>query len=203
MRRGLLRKRGRRRPRSSSSQIVYLVSGHVDIKPSHVNIRRSGRRVKYDLEVSPDAAAELRSGRTFVVVSHGRPNGTVTWYRSDRGSAQRWLWVGMDSPPKGARLYLYACMAGRRLPRWLRRCEALGHFDEVPMPVNGARAVVMRYFDEVDRVIDDRSLEPSDWRVELVRHLDEAHAAEVANPTGYLCSAALLMLRRSWGFGNV
>jgi hypothetical protein len=105
----------------------------------------------------------------------------------------------MPNPPQGARIYLYACLAGERLARFLRRCEAFGHSDVVPMPLDGAKRVVLRYLDEVDRLM--RGDEPiGNWRKRLGRLVNEAYALEVERPTGLLNATALLMLRRSLGY---
>jgi hypothetical protein len=175
------------------------VSGDENIRPSDDVLRRSGRRVRFDNEVRDVAADELRAGGRFVVVAHGRSDGTVLWFCSKRGNASRWLWVGMPNPPQNTRIYLYACLAGIRLPRFLRRCEAFGHSDEIPMPTGGAQEVVLRYFDEVDRLMRHNEA-ITDWRVVLGLYVNEAYAEEVERPTGLLSAAALLMLRRSLGY---
>ena len=190
----------KQRPRRSRLRsITYLVSGDDNIRPTDAVLRRSGRRVRSDDEVGPVAAMELRVGGRFVVVAHGRADGTVLWHSAKTGVSVRWLWVGMSNPPHDARVYLYACLAGRRLPRFLKRCDVFGHSDVVPMPTGGAQEVVLLYLDEVDSLMrSDAAIDK--WQEMLARYVNQAYAAEVQQPSGLLKTAALLMLRRSLGF---
>jgi hypothetical protein len=141
----------------------------------------------------------LRVGGRFVVVAHGRSDGTVLWFWSTTRSGARWLWVNMPNPPKDVRVYLYVCLAGAKLARFLRRCEAFGHSDVVPMPTGGAQEVVLRYLDQVDRLMRS-DIPPSDWRARLGHYVNDAYVAEVSQPTSLLAAPLLLMLRRSLGF---
>jgi hypothetical protein len=186
--------------RARRGTVWYLVSGDPTIRPSDQNIRRSGRRVRYDVQVCPQAHRELRAGQRFVVVAHGRADGTVLWCDASGGEPRRWLWAGMAHPPANARVYVYACSAGPRVLRALRRCEALAHSDAVPMPVGNARALVLRYFREVDHLLADRHSSPADWHAHLAEYVNRAYADEVANPSSILGPGLLLMLRRSLGY---
>jgi hypothetical protein len=157
--------------------------------------------VRSDNEVGAVAAGELNPGGRFVVVAHGRADGTVLWHSSKTGSTVRWLWVGMSDPPRDARIYLYTCFAGRKLSRFLKKCDVFGHCDVVPMPTGGAQGVILLYLDEVDRLM--RSDPATDqWQTILARYVNQAYTAEVQQPTGLLNTAALLMLRRSLGFSD-
>jgi hypothetical protein len=151
--------------------------------------------------VAAVAADELHEGGRFVVVAHGRADGTVLWFSSNAGTVIRWLWVGMPRPPKKARVYLYACLAGRKLSRFLKHCDAFGHSDVVPMPTGGAQGVVLRYFDEVDRLMR-RDGTTQHWRATLGRYINDVYVKEIEQPTGLLTVPALLMLRRSLGFSD-
>lgn len=69
------------------------------------------------------------------------------------------------------------------------------------MPTGGAQEVVLRYFDEVDRLMR-RDGTIQDWRVSLARHVNEAYVEEIERPTGMLKAPALLILRRSLGYSD-
>jgi hypothetical protein len=177
------------------------VSGDDNIRPSHENLRRSGRRVRYDTQVDHNAARELKARGRFVVIAHGRSDGTVMWFSSARGTAARWLWVGMKAPPVGARLYLYSCYAGKELPTCLNRCECFGHSDEVPMPTKGTKKVVLRFLDEVDRLIQNHKTKVSSWRATLGAYVNRALVEEAEKAdSDFMNSVALLLLRRSLGY---
>jgi hypothetical protein len=182
--------------------VTYLVSGDETIRPSHRNLRRTGRRVRFDSEVNQDAAIALKSGRRFVVVAHGRADGTVMWFSSKGGVSARWLWVGMRRPPAGTRVYLYSCKAGIQLPQHLKRCECFGHVDDVPMPTGITKTVVLRYLNQVDRLVGDRESDVNDWRPRLAKYVNKRLEAEVERPTGFMNSVALQMLRRSLGYAD-
>src|SRR4051812_30201883 len=109
--------------------IMYLISGDDDIKASFEAVLSSGRRVLHDMEVNVQASAAIRKKRRYVVIAHGSKHGTVQWYRSDTATSARWLWVGMPSPPTGARIYLYSCHAGEQLSAHLQLCQCFGHSD--------------------------------------------------------------------------
>jgi hypothetical protein len=180
---------------------MYLVSGDENIRPSHRNLRQSGRRVRYDTQVSDDAAVELRARGRFVVVAHGRQDGTVMWFSSTRGTAARWLWVGMEKPPVQSRVYLYSCNAGEKLSTFLEHCESFGHSGEVPMPTAGTRRMVLRYLDEVDRLMRDRRSDVATWRTTLGAYINRALVGEAEKKNGsFMNSVALQLLRRSLGF---
>src|SRR6266849_10894103 len=99
---------------------VYLISGGDDVAPAAVGLLGRGRQVIHDDAVDDDAHQILRPteqfGRHFVVVAHGTTEGTVRWYKSERATAESWIWVGMANPPEGVRIYLYCCHVGRHLP---------------------------------------------------------------------------------------
>ncbi len=181
---------------------MYLVSGDENIRPSDDNLRRTGRRVRFDDDVDDDAAVELREGKAFVVLAHGQANGTIKWFKSSRGSSARWLWVGMPRPPRRARLYLYSCHAGRRLPHFLKHCEAFGHVDVVPMPVGEARDAVLGFLTQVDWLVSDTPFDFDEWRGHLAEYVNRKYAAEVENPTGISIAGSLLVLRRSLGYDD-
>jgi hypothetical protein len=180
---------------------VYLVSGDENIRPSHENLRRSGRRVRYDTQVNDNAALELKARGRFVVVAHGRSDGTIMWFSSARGNAAAWLWVGMETPPVGTRFYLYSCYAGEKLHAHFQRCECFGHSGEVPMPTSGTRKVVLRYLDEVDRLIQNHKSELSTWRATLGAYVNRLLVEEAEKSNGsFINSVALQMLRKSLGY---
>jgi hypothetical protein len=190
-----------RRKRRNRLPLTYLVSGDENIRPSQTNLRQSGRRVRYDHQVSDDAAVALRALGRFVVVAHGRSDGTVMWFNSTRGTAARWLWVGMDKPPVRSRVYLYSCNAGEKLSSFLERCECFGHSAEVPMPTAGTRAVVLRYLDEVDRLVQAPGSDVSTWRATLGAYINRALVEEAEKSDGdFMNSVALQLLRRSLGY---
>jgi hypothetical protein len=176
---------------------MYLVSGAPDIVPSDVNLRRTGRRIRYDTQVAGNAAAFLRAGRRYVVVAHGNHDGTVTWFRSDANENSRWLWVGMSPAPRGARVYLYCCNAGPKLARFLKHCECIGHSAPVPAPVNEATAVVLTFLDEVDRLMRSPRFDASDWKAKLAEFVNEQWNNEIDQPTSILASALWLLLSDS------
>jgi hypothetical protein len=186
------------------SIVTYLVSGDQDICPCHELLRRTsryrGRRVRHDAEVSETAADEMISGRSYVVIAHGSKDGTVKWFRSDTGSAARWLWVGMRRPPRGARVYLYSCYAGRKLPHFLRYCECFGHTDVVPMPRGGGKDAVLAFLDQVDRVLRDSPYDAEVWRVRLGAYVNAAFVKAVENPSPLGNALPLFILRKSLGF---
>jgi hypothetical protein len=180
---------------------MYLVSGDNDIRPSHENLLRSGRRVRYDTQVDNNAAVELKARGCFVVIAHGRSDGTVMWFSSARGTADRWLWVGMEAPPVGARLYLYSCRVGKELPAYLDLCECFGHWDDVPMPTGITEHAVLRFLDEVDRLIQDHRSDVSCWRATLGAYVNRALVEEAEKAdSNYMDSVAFHMLRQSLGY---
>ena len=179
--------------------VLYLVSGDDNIKPSHDVLRRTGRRVRYDDAVSDDAALELREGKQFIVVAHGQSDGTVSWFSSSRGSASRWVWVGMDRPPRRTRVYFYSCKAGKKLPHYLKDCESFGHVDVVPMPTGAVKSVVLGFLKQVEYLVSSTHFDFARWRDYLARYVNKALVQEVENPTGLLNANSLLMLRRSLG----
>lgn len=122
------------------------------------------------------------------------------WFNSDVGRPVRWLWVGMRNPPRRARLYLYACSAGERLCHFMRHCVSMGHSKVVPMPSARANDVVMRYLDEVDRVLADAALDPNDWKNHLAQFLDDELVRVVENPDDMLDVPTVHILRRSLGY---
>lgn len=186
---------------AATRSVLYLVSGAEDIQPSHSNLQRKGRRVKFDCAVSDNAADVLRDGRRYVVVAHGNADGTVKWFNSSRGSALPWLWVNMAGPPKGSRIYLYACRVGRLLPRFLKHCEAFGHSHDVPMPLGAMRDVVLRFLDKVHELMSTKTFDSEGWRTLLAKHVNDELVEEVNRPSGNMMTVpALSMLRRSLGY---
>lgn len=194
------RSRAEARAASHDPSVLYLVSGDANIRPSHTNLRRAGKRVRFDVEVSDDAFQEFKAGKRYVVVAHGTADGkTVKWFKSATGASRPWLWVGMRRPPRDARIYLYACHAGRKLPRYLRSCEAFGHLDEVPMPTGGARDAVLGFLSEVEAVVANWPHNAATWRAHLADFVNRAYVAEIEGRTGLLTGQALLLLRKSLG----
>ena len=177
---------------------VYLVSADANIKPSDEVLRRTGRRVRYGAEVDKEAAIAMKPGGRFVVVAHGRDDGTVMWLGGDDDRPGRWLWIGMRKPPKESEVYLYSCRAGKKLPRHLKHCKCLGHVDVVPSPLGGRKDVVIGFLDEVDRVMRI-STSPVEWHQGLVAYVDSLYvkAVERSATLGYFLP--LLILRKSLG----
>jgi len=108
----------------------------------------------------------------------------------------------METPPVGSRVYLYSCNAGEKLPSFLlEHCECFGHLTEVPMPTAGTRAVVLRYLDEVDRLIRDHRSDVGTWRATLGAYINRALVQEAEKSDGsFMNSVALQLLRRSLGY---
>lgn len=186
--------------RAPRRRVPYLVSGDENIYPAHTNLKRSGRPVRHDTQVADNAADTIKTGRRFVVIAHGNAAGTISWFNSDRGTTAPWLWVGMPDPPSGGRVYLYACSAGERLRRFLTKCECFGHSTPVPMPTGGTEDVVLRYLDEVDRLMLQSEMDYATWRERLGRFVNREYAVEVLNRTGALNAAAWALLRESLGY---
>ena len=178
---------------------VYLVSGDTNIRPADVNLRRSGRKVRYDTKVDIQASRALTPGRPYVVVAHGTRTGIVTLYRSDIGRSRDWLWAGMSTPPRGVRFYLYACYGGLTLPARLKGCECAGHVGEVPMPTLASKREVLRFLGQVDRYMTAATWDSKGVRRALARHVNDRLAAEADKGTDIGSIAALLVLRRSLG----
>ncbi|MBA3578978.1 MAG: hypothetical protein H0W42_03235 [Gemmatimonadaceae bacterium] len=186
-----------------TSAITYLVSGDENIRPCDKVLKRTARRVRYDTEVSHNAQDELKPSRRFVVVAHGRRDGTVMWFRSDEGAAAPWLWIGMRKPPKGAHIYLYSCHA-RKIARHLRHCMCFGHGGVVPMPTGAKNDVVLAYLDQVDRVMREQSYGVAEWRAALNAYVDQAWVSEAEDPTegDHEKALTLHILRKSLGNPN-
>jgi hypothetical protein len=180
--------------------ITYLVSGDDDIRPADSVIRRTGRRVRYDNEVNDEAATELRPGKLYIVVAHGSEHGTVSWFKSSRNTVQSWLWVDMPRPPRNVRVYLYSCRVGRRLPRFLKHCEAFGHVDVVPMPLDAATDLVLGFLAQVELLMTSSEFDPDEWRRQLGEYVNRLLVQEVEARTGLLTGSLLVMLRRSLGY---
>ncbi len=182
--------------------ITYLVSGDEDIHPSHENIQRTGRRVRHGRQVDGDARRVLRPGHRFVVVAHGnRAGNTVSWFRDDWDDAQPWLYVGMKQPPRGARIHLYSCFAGKKLPRFLKKSEVFGHKHAVPTPTGPAKAIVLAFFDQVEPLFDLADFDREHWRTTLGEYVNELLVQETANLHQSARSMAVLqILRKSLGY---
>lgn len=178
--------------------VTYLVSGHVDIAPTHENLRRAGRRVRHDRDVDLDAARALRS--PAIVISHGSAAGTITWVSSVDGVERDWLWVGMDQAPQNVRVYLYSCSAGPALRRFLRSSEVLGHCDRVPMPVDNARDVVISFLGEVEKAMLIRQSTAADWEARIGKYINARVAEALEGLTSDGDAVALLYLQKSLGY---
>ena len=179
--------------------VTYLVSGDSTISPGDRILKRSRRNVRYDTQVNRSAATAMKAGSRYVVIAHGNPDGTVMWFRSDSPPASPWLWSPMANPPKKARIYLYSCHAGKELPRFLKSCECFGHTNVVPTLIGGANDVVLRYLNEVPRLMESSTYNAKDWRAHLGRFVNDALVREVQNSTAILAVYKLLMLRKSLG----
>ncbi len=161
-------------------------------------LRKSGRYVRHDNDVDELAARILRGRNRFVVVAHGSDDGTIHWFKSDRGTSDRWLWVGMKKPPKNARVHLYACSAGTKLVPSLKQCESFGHSDSVPMPVGRQRHVVLGFLDRADRALRRSTYDVDAWRKELGDYVNQALDVESRKKKNALLNVSLLLkLRRS------
>lgn len=179
--------------------VTYLVSGDESITESEANLRESGRRVRHDTAVDARAAVAMKRDKRYVVVAHGSGDGTVMWFRSDGDGAKKWLWVGMGSPPKGARIYLYSCQGGKELPQYLKHCECFGHDGDVPMPHGSGKDIVLAYLDTVDRIMTDSNYNRDTWRAILGSWVNDSLADEAENPR-FGNALYLLMLRKSLGY---
>lgn len=165
-----------------------------------MNIRRTGRRVQHGVEVDGDASVALKAGKRYVVVAHGIEKGTtVLWFRDDWKKARRWLFVGMKTPPKDTRVYLYCCYAGKKLPHFLKGCEVFGHTDTVPTPIGPSRDIVLAFFGEVEKLLKT-DFDHDTWRAALGDYVNRLYAAEVQNPTSIWGAPVLAILRKSLGF---
>lgn len=173
------------------------MTGAGDVLPTHENLRRSGRRVRHGQEVQRSAAEELRSGMKYVVVAHGDDSGTIYWSLHEDEEDSRWLWVGMEQTPSRARIYLYCCNAGPQISRYLKDCECFGHCSPVPAPVDEARDVVLDYFGEVDRLMNEEGFSVGEWRERLSTFVGERLDAELEAPTSLLGPSFYLALSRS------
>ena len=103
----------------------------------------------------------------------------------------------MPNPPRGARVYLYSCLAGRLFPRWIRNCEVFGHFDEVPTPAGEIEEVVLSFLGRVDALVAGASFDRVEWRNQLLRYVEKAYVKEAERPSGILKLPALYILRKS------
>lgn len=183
---------------------VYLVSGGDDVAPAVVGLQARGRHVLHDDAVHDDAhhtlhhTAEL--GSHFVVVAHGRADGTVRWYKTARATAEDWLWVGMPNPPQNVRIYLYCCHVGKHLPGLLANCEAFGHVDSVPIPNGVDDALILDFLDQVEELVHEEIFDREEWRTRLIAYVEAAFAAEVEQPSSLLGAPTLFLLLRSLGY---
>jgi len=176
---------------------TYLVTGAPDVSPSDQNVRRSGRRVRFDTQVPNRAASAIRAGRRYVVIAHGDSEGTVFWFRSDLGSSVKWMWVGMRDAPRAARVYLYCCHVGPELTRFLKRCESFGHCSSVPAPVDEAEAIVLDYLSKVDELMRRNTFDAGNWRKELQDHVAQRLSDELDVGTSVRSISTWLMLGNS------
>lgn len=183
---------------------VYLVSGSDDIISAVGALQSRGRLVRHDNDVDDEAHEALRGspelGNRFVVLAHGRRDGTVRWHKTARGTSANWLWVGMPNPPRHARLYLYCCHTGIHLPGSLAECEAFGHVDRVPIPEGEGDALVLDFLEQVDALMQGAVFDREAWRQQLIGYVQVAYAAEVEAPSGLLGAPTLLLLLRSLGY---
>lgn len=186
----------------SSNRPVYLVSGDENIRPSDRNLRQAGRVVRTDNEVDEHARSELALAPCFVVVAHGREDGTILWFSSNRGTSVPWLWVGMPEPPTDTRLYLYSCRAGNVLPPSLTRCECAGHVTDVPMPTGGMQEEVLSFLDQVDNLVGNPDSNAVKWHSRLSAYVNRRLVEEAETQGPWVNSVALQMLRRSLGYAD-
>jgi hypothetical protein len=69
------------------------------------------------------------------------------------------------------------------------------------MPTAGTRAVILRYLDEVDRLVRDHRSGVDTWREVLGAYVNRALVEEAEKSDGsFMDSVALQLLRRSLGF---
>ena len=69
------------------------------------------------------------------------------------------------------------------------------------MPTAGTRAIVLRYLDEVDRLVRDHRSDLDTWRETLGAYVNRALVEEAEKSDGnFMDSVALQLLRRSLGF---
>lgn len=177
--------------------VTYLVTGASDVVPTHENLRRSGRRVKYGSEVTRTAPEELRLGMKYVVVAHGDQDGVIYWSNDGAGDEIPWLWPGMNPAPGRARVYLYCCNAGPELTRALKSCDCFGHSSKIPAPVNEARAVVLEYLNEVDRLMEGEEFNVGSWRDQLIKFVGIQWDRELEEPTSLLGPSFWMSLAKS------
>lgn len=178
--------------------LTYLVSGAPDIYPTHEILRQTRRVVHHDNEVSDSAARALRKNRAYVVVAHGSADGTVTWHKTAGDSTAKWLWIGMQHPPRKSRVYLYACSAGTRLVPFLKHCEVFGHSNVVLMPIGKYRGPVLQFLGRVDQLLRGSPYSVENWRTELAKYVNAALAREARKPNSEFEKIAVWMfLRRS------
>lgn len=182
--------------------VVYVVSGAPDIKAAYDLLNDSGRKLVYDTEVDERPTATLDPAQSYIVVAHGRPD-RVLLYRSDWNESRSWIRVGMASPPRNARIYLYACWAGTELVDFLEDCEAFGHIDTVPIPDHDCCHIVFEYLEQVEQLIEQPYDRP-EWFVTLGDYVDNRHAQVCLDggPDAFLDSVIWTLLRRSLGRAN-
>jgi hypothetical protein len=178
-----------------NSMPTYLVSGAPDIAPSHKNLRRRGKVVRYDTEINGNACVAMRHGRRYIVIAHGTQEGVVQLFRTDWNESRRWLYAGMPHPPKGASIYLYACHSGTALPRALRHCVVAGHFEVVPTPVDEARDVVLAFLSKVEALVASGAT-AAECRLALEKYVDK-QLADAADNANIIRFPILHMLRKS------
>jgi hypothetical protein len=182
--------------------VRYVVSGGNEFTDAVERLKNSGRQLRHDLEVADQAADEIPPLDRVVMVAHGDAAGTV--YLSKTGIGERrWLWVGMGQAPTDARIYLYACYAGRKLPTYLTACEVFGHTSKVPIPDGDGSGVVLLYLEQVDRLMNEEKFDRESWRKELGRFVNEQIVMGDENGTwldgSFLSPIYLHLLRQSLG----
>lgn len=182
---------------------TFIVSGAPDIGTAAAALKRAGFRVRHDGDVADSASAALRRGSRSIVVAHGDENGTVHFFKTSNGRSIRWLWVGMTNPPAGCRVYLYSCLAGKKLAKHLKRCDCFGHVDVVPMPQSVADDPITEYLRVAQTIVDRKSpFNRAAWRAELLAYVTERYLAAIENHGEPLHVYLFLLLMRSLGGKN-
>lgn len=171
--------------------VEYLISGGPDLAPSVQAIGNGTRVVVHDDNVNDNASKQLVSGGRYIVIAHGSADGTVHWFKSSRGSSQRWLWVTMPNRPEGARIYLYCCNVGPHLRKALTGCEVLGHVGPVPMPDGSPDDPVLEFLQQVERLASMPAFAPEESAIELLGFASSRFAEEVEFPSESMKAAVI------------
>lgn len=185
--------------------IVYIVSGGDDgLDASAQALKRWGKTVKHGDDVHDRADRAIPVSSTRIVIGHGDQEGTTVYFRKPRWASQRaWIFVGMNKPPRRARIYLYSCFAGIKLPKFLSDCTAVGHVTTVPMPLDSCRHVVKWFLEQVEELWPDSSLSAADVIAELRERISKRLDRESQKETRDIWKviATLMILNMSLGDG--